>query len=165
MTIDVRLGDVFVQPVDAIVHPTNSFCKFVTTLSLALRERAGEEMEKELLDVAPFAVGAAVVTKAGNLPQSWIIHVPVCDEPGHRVHAENVRRATRAALLAAHRKGIESMAMTALVTEKGGVAIDATARAMFDELRVHKHVRPSLIVAVDMDPVVVENFRLVGGGR
>lgn len=165
MTTEIRLGDLFEQSVEALVHPTNSVCKFTTSLSLALREKAGPEVERELLDVAPFSVGAAVITGGGRLTQKWVIHVPVLDEPGQRVHAENVRRAARAALLAAHKRGIESIAMPALLTEKSGVSMDAVARGMFDEFRLHKHVKPALVVAVDLDPLAVENFRLMVGER
>lgn len=165
MTIDLRMGDLFEQPADAIVHPTNSLCRPATTLSITLHERAGEAMERELNDVAPFAVGAATVTTGGKLIQKFVIHVPVLDEPGQRVHAENVRRATRAALLAALKIGVDTLVMPGLVTEKAGVSPDVVARAMHDEIRAHKQPKPQSVVICDLDPVMVENFRIVLGSR
>ena len=61
--------------------------------------------------MAPIAVGAAVVTNAGQLPARRVIHAPTMEQPGTKVGVENVRRATRAALLAAAHHNLELIAI------------------------------------------------------
>ena len=165
MQIEIKLGDVLDQAVDGIVHPTNSFCQFATGFSRELLVRAGDVVARELGEHAPVAVGAAVVTSAGALPARHVVHVPTVDEPGQRVHAENVRRAARAALLAAHRCSLATLAIPGLSTEKTGVAPDAMTRAIIEELGAHRHACPQAVLLVDLDPVVVENFRLSLAGH
>ena len=51
----------------------------------------------------PITRGWAVVTTAGKLHSKAVIHAPTMEEPGMKIGVENVRRATRAAMLAAAR--------------------------------------------------------------
>ena len=100
MQIHVAKSELTDMPVDAVVCPANSLGLMVGGVAAALREQGGPEIEEEVRQVAPIAVGAAVVTPGGKLYAKHVIHAPTMEEPGMRIGVENVRRATRAALLA-----------------------------------------------------------------
>ena len=113
------------------------------------------------------AVGAAVVTTAGKLFAKQVIHAPTMEQPGMKVGVENVRRATRAALLAAARLGIEVLAIPGMGTGLGGVDPADAARAMVDELRAHRQPKPATVYLVDIDDEILlcleEALRLAVG--
>ena len=58
---------------------------------------------------------------AGQLPAKHVIHVPTMEEPGMKIGAENVRRAARAALIAADRNGFRVIAIPGIGTDLGDV--------------------------------------------
>jgi ADP-ribose pyrophosphatase YjhB (NUDIX family) len=89
------------------------------------------------MQAAPIAVGAAIVTTAGQLPAKHVIHVPTMEEPGMKIGAENVRRAARAALIAADRNHFKVIAMPGIGTDLGEVPVDEAARAIVEEIRAH----------------------------
>ena len=164
MVIHVAVGDLTQLTVDAIVNPSNSLGIMQGGVSGSIREAGGAAIEEEARASAPIAVGAAVVTGAGHLFCKQVIHVPTMEEPGMKIGVENVRRATRAALLAAARFNHQSIAFPAIGAGGGGVPFDEAARAMVDELRAHKQPQPSttwLIVSrIEMVPAFEEALRL-----
>jgi O-acetyl-ADP-ribose deacetylase (regulator of RNase III) len=107
---------------------------------------------------APIAVGAAVVTSAGRLYARHVIHAPTMEEPGIRIGVENVRRATRAALIAAAVNGLETIAVPGMGTGDGGVDPDEAARAIVDEIRAHRGARPSVIYLLAVDDYMLTAF-------
>ncbi len=158
MQIHVAKSDLSELPVDAVVNPANSRCIMAGGVSAALRESGGQKIEDEAKASAPVAVGAAVVTTGGSLPARHVIHAPTMEAPGMRIGVENVRRATRAALIAAAHHGFETIALPGMGTGVGGVALDEAARAMVDELRVHKQARPSTVYLVGLSDEMVNAF-------
>jgi O-acetyl-ADP-ribose deacetylase (regulator of RNase III) len=158
MVIHVAVGDLTQLTVDAIVNPSNSLGLMVSGISAAIREKGGPAIEDEAKALAPIAVGAAVVTTAGELFTKAVIHVPTVEEPGQRAGVENVRRATRAALLAAARLNHQTIAFPAIGTGPSGVPFDEAARAMVDELRAHKMPLPSTVYLIASRPEQVPPF-------
>jgi len=160
MVIHVALGDIAQLPseIDAIVNPTNSLGVMVASVALTIKEAGGQSIEDEAKACAPIAVGAAIVTSGGRLFTKHVIHVPTMEEPGMKIGVENVRRATRAALIAAARHGFNVIAMPGMGTGTGGVAMDEAARAMVDELRAHKQPQPSTIYLVALTDEMVTAF-------
>lgn len=148
MVIHVAMGDLTQLTVDAIVNPSNSLGIMQGGVAAAIREAGGPSIEKEARASAPIAVGAAVVTTAGDLFAKAVIHVPTMEEPGMKIGVENVRRATRAALLAAARNNHSVIAFPAIGTGIGGVPFDEAARAMVDELRAHKQPQPGTVYLI-----------------
>jgi O-acetyl-ADP-ribose deacetylase len=124
----------------------------------ALKSRGGQQIEDEARAAAPVAVGAAVVTTGGELFARHVIHAPTMEEPGTKIGVENVRRATRAALIAAARNGFETIAMPGMGTGVGGVPVDEAARAMVDELRAHKQPLPSTVYLVGTNETLLAAF-------
>jgi O-acetyl-ADP-ribose deacetylase (regulator of RNase III) len=110
------------------------------------------------MSLAPIAVGAAVVTNAGRLWAKNIIHAPTMEEPGLKVSVENVRRATRAALLAASQRSLPVIAIPGLGTGLGGADPSDAARAMVNELRAHKQPNPATVWLVDLNDEVLSNL-------
>ena len=156
MVIHVAVGDLTQMTVDAIVNPANSLGLMSSGLAAAIRAVGGQQIEDEARACAPIAVGAAVVTTAGELFCKTVIHAPTMEEPGMKIGVENVRRATRAAMLAAARNGYATIAFPCIGTGVGGVPVDEATRAMVDELRAHKQPMPQTVylIATNQDTVL-----------
>jgi O-acetyl-ADP-ribose deacetylase (regulator of RNase III) len=150
--------------VDAVVNPANSQGLMDHGIAKALREQGGQEIEDEARSLAPIAIGAAVVTKGGRLWARQVIHAPTLEEPATKsltpvkIGVENVRRATRAALLAASRLQIVSLALPGMGTGAGGVEPNEAARAMVDEIRAHRMPHPQTIYLSDLKDDMVAAF-------
>ncbi|MCX5741941.1 MAG: macro domain-containing protein [Proteobacteria bacterium] len=126
------------MPVDAIVNPANSLGIMGGGIGGTLRRQGGDVIQQAAMAAAPIAVGAAIVTTAGQLPAKNVIHVPTMEEPGQKIGAENVRRAARAALIASDRNGFKVIAIPGIGTDLGEVPIDEAARAIVEEIRAHR---------------------------
>jgi O-acetyl-ADP-ribose deacetylase (regulator of RNase III) len=167
MVIHVALGDITQLTVDAIVNPANSLGIMENGVARTIKVEGGDSIEGETKAAAPVAVGAAVVTGAGALWCKAVIHAPTMEEPGMKIGVENVRRATRAALLASGRNGYETIAFPGMGTGTGQVPYDEAARAMVDELRAHRQPKPSTVYLVDIDDEILmcleEALRLAVG--
>src|SRR5213595_914231 len=152
MQIHLAKSDITTMAVDAVVNPANSMGIMGGGVAAALSR---------------IAVGAAVVTNAGKLFAKQVIHAPTMEQPGMKVGVENVRRATRAALLAAARLEIEVLAIPGMGTGLGGVDPADAARAMVDELRAHRQPKPATVYLVDIDDEILlcleEALRLAVG--
>jgi O-acetyl-ADP-ribose deacetylase len=158
MVIHVAHGDLTLLTVDAIVNPANSLGVMIGSVAAAIREAGGQVIEDEAKACAPIAVGAAIVTTGGALFTKLVIHVPTMEEPGMKIGVENVRRATRAALLAAARNNLQTIAFPAIGTGVGGVPFDEAARAMVDELRAHRQPQPQTVYLIAAKPEMIPHF-------
>lgn len=155
MVIHIAKSDITEMAVDAVVNPANTLGIMGGGVGAILSRKGGPSIQREAMSLAPIAIGAAVVTAAGNLWAKHVIHAPTMEEPGMKVGVEDVRRATRAALIAAAHKGLDTIAMTGLGTGLGGVDPDDAARAMVDELRAHRQPKPSTVYVVDLNDEVL----------
>ena len=99
-----------------------------------------------------------MVTTGGTLFAKAVIHAPTMEEPGMKIGVENVRRAARAALLAASLHHFEVIAFPALGTGVGAVPYDEAARAMVDELRAHRQPMPTTVWVIVTRPDQVPPF-------
>jgi O-acetyl-ADP-ribose deacetylase (regulator of RNase III) len=151
MQIHLAKADITEMAVDAVVNPANSLGIMGGGVAAALSRRGGPSIQREAMSLAPIAVGAAVVTNAGQLWAKHVIHAPTMEEPGTKVGVENVRRATRAALLAAAHHGLDVIALPGMGTGLGGVDPADAARAMVDELRAHRQPKPTTVYLVDLN--------------
>ena len=158
MQVHVAQADITNLPVDAIVNPANSKGIMGGGVAGAIRKHGGDEIQSEAMSRAPIAVGAALVTSAGALPAKFVIHAPTMEEPGMTIGTENVRRAARAALIAAHANKYSVLAMPGIGTGVGGVAFEDAARAIVEEIRAHKKQFPETIYLVDTQADMVAAF-------
>lgn len=160
MQVRVEKTSIFSIPVDAVVNPANSLGTMEAGVSQALRLRGGESIQAEAMSSAPIAVGAAVITQAGALPARHVIHVPTMAEPGAKVAVEHIRRAARAALLAAHIKEFQVVAFPVMGTGDGAVDAVEAARAIVEELRSHRRAYPEVVYLVDTSQEMIDAFEM-----
>ena len=158
MEVHVAQADITNMPVDAVVCPHNKRGEMTDPIAARIRKYGGDDIEKVVTRKAPLAIGAALVTEAGDLPAKWIIHVANRDEPTDRLEVENIRRAARAVLLAADANKLEVLAIAAMPA--ADVPSEESARAIVEEIRSHKGSFPHTIYLVDEDPDQVEAFEI-----
>jgi O-acetyl-ADP-ribose deacetylase (regulator of RNase III) len=155
MQIHVAKSELWSMPVDAVVNPANSLGIMGGGIGGSLRRQGGDVIQQAAMAAAPIAIGAAIVTTAGQLPSKNVIHVPTMEEPGMQIGAENVRRAARAALIAADRNNFKVIAIPGIGTDLGNVPVDEAARAIVEEIRAHRRPNPETIYLVDTNDSMV----------
>jgi len=138
---DVRVwqGDITALAVDAIVNAANNEGWLGAGVAGAIRRAAGDEVEREAVAKAPWAVGDTVRTGPGRLAGRGvkaILHAAAM-APGRPASVEAVGSATAAALRLAAAEGLGSVALPALGTGVGGVDLEAAAAAMASAVREH----------------------------
>jgi O-acetyl-ADP-ribose deacetylase (regulator of RNase III) len=158
MQVHLAHAELWKLQVDAVVNPANSMGIMGGGIGGTLRRNGGDVIQQAAMAAAPIAVGAALVTTAGQLPAQKVIHVPTMEEPGMRIGAENVRRAARAALIAADLHQLKTIAMPGIGTDLGDVPLDEAVRAIVEELRAHKRACPEVVYLVDTDNNVLQAF-------
>lgn len=160
MQVHVAKGDITLMPVDAIVNPANSLGIMGGGVPGSIKRRGGDSIQQEAMASAPIAIGAAVVTGAGRLYARAVIHAPTLEEPGMRVSVENIRRATRATLVAAAHSGFDVIAIPGHGTGTGGLDYHEAARAIVDEIRAYRQPRPATVYLVDTDDRMLQAFQV-----
>lgn len=126
----VKQGDVTEEKVDAIVTPANTKGIMGGGVDLAIKQKGGEQIERDAMAAAPIFIGRAVGTTAGKLPARMVIHAPTVQEPGFKSDAKSVDKATRAALGVAKESYARVIAMPAMGTGSGGVSKHEAAQVM-----------------------------------
>lgn len=129
-------GDITEQEVEAFVFDITQDAKLGSGFGAAIQQRGGVAIQKELDAIGAVPTGEAVVTEAGLLKASWIIHA---NGPKFREEEEEgkLRRATQSALVRAEEKGVKVLALPPIGTGLYQVPIDLCARAMVDEIALH----------------------------
>ncbi|MBK5192567.1 MAG: macro domain-containing protein [Flavobacteriaceae bacterium] len=140
------LGDIANQPdVDAVVNAANAQLQTGGGVAGALHRGAGPEMYDECRKLAPIKPGEAVITKAYNLPNNYVIHClgPVYgrDAPAAKLLANCYKNA----LKLAEKHQIRSIAFPSLSTGAFGYPIEeaiiVTFNAILAELQGLKHLQ------------------------
>ena len=134
--IEVRRQDLVTADVECILRSVGSTLEPLTAIGREVGAAAGEDMAKRIEQLGDLPVGGAVITPAGDLSASFIIHVSVQshEEP---VSASGVRKALRNGLRHACRMGIETLALPPLGTGAGNLDAEAAADVMCEVLRGH----------------------------
>lgn len=144
--IEVRVDDLAFYDGEAIVRPVNADLGATTPLLRRLEVAAGNGLSSQLRTTEPLPVGAAVVTSAGALPVSLMVHAVVAsrEEP---VSPTGVRRAFTSALQRVESWQIGEIAIAPFGLGAGNLEIEESAEIMVDVLTSHlKHARfPSRI--------------------
>ncbi|MCW1301397.1 MAG: macro domain-containing protein [Candidatus Nanoarchaeia archaeon] len=133
--IELKIGNIVEEEVDAIVNPANSLGVMGGGVALAIKKAGGEEIEREAMSRAPIKIGEAIATSAGKLKCKYVIHSPTMERPAMKTTARNVKLATRAALKLARELGISKIAFPSMGTGVGGLSPRVAARAMISEFR------------------------------
>ena len=124
MPLKVVEGDLFQQPVEAIVNPWNrNFIPWWLLLpqgvSGQLKKKAGRAPFRELSKYGMLQTGEAVHTSAGRLDYRYIIHV-VALEWYWRATDRSIRMSTEHAVELAEKLELESIAFPLIGSGTGG---------------------------------------------
>ena len=133
--IECRQGDITNQEdCEAIVNAANAQLETGGGVAGAIHRAAGEELAKEARKYAPIKPGEAVITKAYNLPNAYVIHClgPVYgkDKPEENLLANCYSNA----LKLAEKKEINSIAFPAISTGVFGYPMEEAASVAFDTI-------------------------------
>lgn len=151
--------------VDAFVCPTNSTGVMSAYPTSKLKELAGPQVERQVRDHTPLAIGAALVTGAGGMRARHLIHVPDTNEPGGVVKVEDILRATAAVLVTCAVKGFSSVAIPLMGAFENGIPAEEAARAIHSEFRAYRGERPLRVLFMARDADEVDVFELAIEGN
>jgi O-acetyl-ADP-ribose deacetylase (regulator of RNase III) len=134
--IRVVRGNLATQSVQGVVRPIRSDLAPADVAARDLVVAAGPELEERLGRMGVLPVGGAVLTPAGRLAATYIIHIVVMseDEPQSSI---SIQRALRNGLRRAVDWGVESLAVPALGLGAGSIEPEVSARSLVDILFNH----------------------------
>jgi O-acetyl-ADP-ribose deacetylase (regulator of RNase III) len=135
-TLVVERGDITDAEVDAVVNAANSDLWMGTGVAGAMKRKGGVVIEEEALRQGPIEIGEAVLTVAGNLPATHVIHAATMGK-GLRADPEKIAAATRSTLALAEKHKLESIAFPALGSGVGGVPPAQSAEAILSTIVEH----------------------------
>ncbi len=133
--------DITEYEVDAIVNAANNQLWMGAGVAGAIKRKGGTIIEEEAVRLGPIEAGEAVVTTAGNLPASYVIHAAVMGED-LATNPELVGRATRATLRRAEEMRLESLAFPAFGTGVGRMLPQDSAEALISAIQQHLGANP-----------------------
>lgn len=129
-------GDITMQPdMVAIVNAANAQLRMGGGVAGAIHRTAGPQLEEECRPLAPIKPGEAVITKAYNLPNHYVIHClgPVygIDKPENELLANCYRNA----LKLADEKKVGTIAFPAISTGAFGYPVEEAAAVAFEAIK------------------------------
>jgi O-acetyl-ADP-ribose deacetylase (regulator of RNase III) len=133
---EARCGDIFDEPVDALVSPANSFRFMDGGIDLAYTTKFGwgvqEALQRKIREVADgeLLVGQALAIPTGHSEFPTLIAAPTMRVPMDIVDPNAVRLATRAAVRLALQLNAQSLALPGMGTGTGRVKFSWAARMM-----------------------------------
>jgi O-acetyl-ADP-ribose deacetylase (regulator of RNase III) len=130
-TLELALGDITEQQLDAIVNAANSQLAGGGGVDGAIHRRGGPAIMAETAERYPQGcpTGSAVITAAGKLPARFVIHaVGPRWQGGLAGEAEQLAGAYRAALELASQHQCKSVALPALSCGVYGYPVDQASR-------------------------------------
>lgn len=140
-SIEIRVDDLAFFEGEAIARPVNAILGATTPIMRKLERAAGSAFADTVRPREPLPVGAAVVTKAGELPVELMVHGVVSsdDEP---VTRDTVRLALMSALQRTVAFQIRELAIAPFGLGAGNLDIEDSADVMLDVLTAHmKHAQ------------------------
>jgi O-acetyl-ADP-ribose deacetylase (regulator of RNase III) len=135
-TVAVERGDISLIEVDAVVNAANTELAMGTGVAGALKKRGGVVIEEEAMRLGPVEVGEAVLTTAGNLPATHVIHAAVMGMD-LKTDPQTIGKATESVLAVAAKHRLISLALPALGSGVGHVPPATSAEAMLTAVLAH----------------------------
>ncbi len=135
-TVVVERGDITEAEVDAVVNPANDELLMGTGVASALKRKGGVVIEEDALRQGPIEIGEAVLTVAGNLAATHVIHAVTMGKD-LKADPEKITAATRATLAIAEKHKLSSLAFPALGSGIGGVPAAQSADAVMSTVIDH----------------------------
>jgi O-acetyl-ADP-ribose deacetylase (regulator of RNase III) len=129
------MGDIARQPdVEVVVNAANAQLQTGGGVAGAIHRAAGPELYDECRSLSPIKPGEAVITKAYNLPNNYVIHClgPVYgkDSPEEKLLANCYKNALRLA----EKHQIRSIAFPSLSTGAFGYPIEEAVNVTFNAI-------------------------------
>lgn len=135
--IVAKKGDLLEEQCDAIVNPANSQGLMNGGVALAIKQRVGEQVEKDAVSRAPIPIGRAISTSAGGkLKSRFVIHSPTMTYPSEHSNSLNCSKAVQGALLCANELRLETIAFPGMGTGVGRVPKKEAALAMANSVKM-----------------------------
>jgi O-acetyl-ADP-ribose deacetylase (regulator of RNase III) len=149
--IDVWQGEIAELEVDAIIVPANESLFMTNPLARAVKLLAGEAVESDAIRQGPLKPGSAVVTGAGNLAASYLIHAVAVGHELKGSRGDLVSALQAAFELSAH-LSLVRVAMAPIGVERGVFSVDESATALVEVLQGRSQrgeaLPTSLVIAV-----------------
>jgi len=151
--IRLVMGDITDLEVEAFVFDITEDAKLGSGYGSAIATRGGKVIQEELDAIGSCPTGEAIVTTAGKLKASHIVHLN-----GPKFHEEETEqklaRATLSALERAREKGIKQLAFPPVGTGIYQVDLGLCARVMVDTVSEHLQQDTCLeeVLFVALDP-------------
>ena len=130
-TLEIVQGDITEISVDAIVNAANNHLWMGAGVAEAIKRKGGQRIEQEAVSQGPVNVGEAVITSAGNLLASHVIHAVGMGQD-LTTNGDKVASATRSSLALADENHLVNIAFPAIGTGVGGLSLEACAKTMID---------------------------------
>jgi O-acetyl-ADP-ribose deacetylase len=146
-SVQVERGDITDSEVDAIVNAANSTLTMGAGVAGALKRKGGVIIEEEAIRQGPIEVGEAILTTAGNLAATHVIHAATMGAD-LKTDGAKIAAATKSTLQLADKHRLTSIAFPALGTGVGGVAPAQAAEAMVAALLEYLRGRPTSLKRV-----------------
>jgi O-acetyl-ADP-ribose deacetylase (regulator of RNase III) len=121
--IRVVVGDLAVVAVDAVLRPADASLAPAGTSAAHLDGLGGASFAAQRRTATPLEAGAAVVTGAGQLAASYVLHVVIVDER-KPVHQGAVRRALVSAWQRAGDWGLARLAAPPIGADAGQLTLE-----------------------------------------
>ncbi|MDP2701081.1 MAG: macro domain-containing protein [Candidatus Rokubacteria bacterium] len=137
-TFSVVRGDITEAEVDAVVNAANAELWMGAGVAGAMKRKGGSLIEEEAVRQGPIEPGEAVLTVAGNLPATHVIHAAAMGRD-LKADVDKIAAATRSSLAIAEKHRMLSIAFPALGSGVGGVPPTQSADTMIST--VVDHVR------------------------
>ncbi len=132
----VERGDITDAEVDAVVNAANSELWMGAGVAGAIKRKGGVVIEEEAVRLGPIDVGEAILTVAGNLAATHVIHAATMGKD-LKTDPEKIAAATRSTLALAEKHKMASLAFPALGSGVGGVPPAQSAEAMLSTVVQH----------------------------
>jgi O-acetyl-ADP-ribose deacetylase (regulator of RNase III) len=147
--IRIEVGQLENARTEGILRPVDSSLEALNQASRQLESSAGEEVVARLRQMGEIPVGGAVVTPAGQLSSTLLIHV-VIESPEEPASAMSIRRALTNGLRQATEWSLESLSLPPLGIGAGRYDAEWAARIMLPLVRDHQEQtgHPETVVIV-----------------
>jgi O-acetyl-ADP-ribose deacetylase (regulator of RNase III) len=159
--IVIERGDITEWEVDAIVNAANSHLWMGAGVAGAIKKKGGVIIEEEAVRQGPIEVGEAVLTTAGNLVATHVIHAAAMGQD-LKTDGQKITQATRSSLAIAEKRKLTSIAFPALGTGVGGFPPGQAAAAMLGAVLEHLKTGTSSLTKIVFVLYQDEAFKAFG---
>lgn len=157
--LELVLGDITTQRVDAIVNAANSALSGGGGVDGAIHRAAGPDLLAECRTLGRCPTGEARLTQGYHLPAKYVIHA-VGPVYGTAAAAEKLASAHRYSLQLAHNNGIETIAFPAISTGIYGYPLREAApialQTCYESIKAHQSF--TLVRFVLCTPAALQGF-------